>query len=331
MRRRSGVELTPADATRCRSRRMRVIRALCQLGPCLRHRPGLLRRALLALSLCTGAGSAGAEAQWVGSYVWTMDDPRFGGFSAIDLRPGGRDFLALTDRGYLVRGQLLRDDKDRVIAIEATAPTPLRGLGGGVLAHGYRDSEGIALTADGGLFVSFEDPARVLHYPDPGGPAIALPLHPDFRRLPVNRQLEALAVDDRGTLYTIPEDPPQGEAHYPVYRYRETRWDIAFHLRRDALFRPTAADIGPDGHLYVLERAVSLLQGFRSRIRRLDPGATGLQAGEIMLLTPPLTHGNLEGLSVWRDATGAIRATMIADNNFKPFLTTEIVEYRLAD
>jgi hypothetical protein len=38
-------------------------------------------------------------------------------------------------------------------------------------------------------------------------------------------------------------------------------------------------------------------------------------------------HDNLEGLSVWRDAKGTIRLTMIADDNFYFFQTTEIVEY----
>jgi hypothetical protein len=38
-------------------------------------------------------------------------------------------------------------------------------------------------------------------------------------------------------------------------------------------------------------------------------------------------HDNLEGLSVWRDTKGTIRLTMIADDNFYFFQTTEIVEY----
>ena len=33
--------------------------------------------------------------------------------------------------------------------------------------------------------------------------------------------------------------------------------------------------------------------------------------------------------SVWRDSAGDLRATMIADDNFSIFLSTEIVEYRL--
>ena len=41
-------------------------------------------------------------------------------------------------------------------------------------------------------------------------------------------------------------------------------------------------------------------------------------------------HDNLEGISVWQDASGAIRLTMIADDNFNFFQKTELVEYRLS-
>jgi len=44
-----------------------------------------------------------------------------------------------------------------------------------------------------------------------------------------------------------------------------------------------------------------------------------------------LTHDNLEGVSVWRDADGALRATLVSDDNFRFLQQTEIVEYLLPD
>jgi hypothetical protein len=38
---------------------------------------------------------------------------------------------------------------------------------------------------------------------------------------------------------------------------------------------------------------------------------------------------NLEGISVWRDATGAIRVTMVSDDNFMFFQQTQLVEFSL--
>ena len=43
----------------------------------------------------------------------------------------------------------------------------------------------------------------------------------------------------------------------------------------------------------------------------------------------PGTFDDLEGLSVWRDRLGKLRATTVADNNFSLFFTTQIVEFAL--
>jgi hypothetical protein len=48
----------------------------------------------------------------------------------------------------------------------------------------------------------------------------------------------------------------------------------------------------------------------------------------VLVDTPAGTHDNLEGLSVWRGPRGLV-ATMISDDNFRFFQTTEIVEYAL--
>lgn len=64
-------------------------------------------------------------------------------------------------------------------------------------------------------------------------------------------------------------------------------------------------------------------------MRRFTLGPNGVVAEETLLLTPVGRHGNLEGLAVWQDAEGAIRLTMVADNNFRAFQRSEIVEYRV--
>ena len=52
---------------------------------------------------------------------------------------------------------------------------------------------------------------------------------------------------------------------------------------------------------------------------------------DTLLTTHTLRHDNLEGLSVWRDAEGDIRLTMISDDNFQPIQRTEFVEYRVPE
>ena len=58
----------------------------------------------------------------------------------------------------------------------------------------------------------------------------------------------------------------------------------------------------------------------------------GGMLGETTLLETPMgMFDNLEGLSVWRDATGAVRATLISDDNFFVLQQTQIIEFQLPD
>lgn len=284
---------------------------------------------LLAASL-QGAANPSPAAGFVGSYVWSMDDPLFGGFSGIEISPDGTRFVALSDRGSWTRGVIQRDAAGRITGIEAPAPEKLKARGAAPLKDYRADSEGLAMAGDGTLYVSFERIARILRYAAFGSSAENLPSPGEFRGLPLNASLEALAIDGQGRLYTLPEDTPRGTGPFPVFRYDPADgWTVPFQLPRDGGFLPVGADFGPDGRLYILERQFLGFGGFASRVRVVDPGAAGLAVTETVLETAPGLHGNLEGLSVWQQADGAIRLTMIADDNFEFFLSTEIAEYRL--
>ena len=64
-------------------------------------------------------------------------------------------------------------------------------------------------------------------------------------------------------------------------------------------------------------------------MRSFALGEGGLTDERVEMESATGQHDNLEGLSVWRDGAGVIRLTMISDDNFSFFQTTEIVEYRL--
>jgi hypothetical protein len=256
--------------------------------------------------------------------------PRFGGFSALHLSADGLNFLTVSDHGAFVTGSFERDASGKITAIHANAFTPLLARTGQPLSRGQTDSEGLAVTPDGQIYISFEGPARVLHYQTLGGRAEALPTTPAFARMDVNRALEALALGPDGTLYTIPEIPTAAGQAFPVYRLYHRHWDQPFTLPARGPFMVSDATFGPDGRLYILEREFLGLGGFATRLRRFDLTAAGLVAEQTLFQTEPGTFDNLEGLSVWRDATG-LRATMISDDNFTAFLRSQIVEFRLPD
>lgn len=276
-----------------------------------------------------GSASQTLSAGFIGAFAWQMEDDLFGGLSAIELSDDGLSFVVLSDRGAFTRGTFLRDANGVIIDIIADPISPLRGKGEDPLEQGRNDSEGLAIAPDGTAFVSFEGIARVLRYDSIDGPAINLPTPPEFTRLQRNSALEALAIGPDGTLYTLPERSGELTRPFPVWRFRDDAWDQPFALRRDGGYLPVAADFGPDGRFYLLEREFHGLAGFSSRVRSFALSDTRLSDERTDLETSAGQHDNLEGLSVWRDATGAIRLTMVADDNFRFFQTTEIVEYSL--
>jgi hypothetical protein len=277
-----------------------------------------------------GPADTGAEtaAVFVGRFTWTMPDADFGGFSGLELSADGTGFTALSDHGTLRIGTLERRD-GRIVAAQAGPALRLRDSKARVLTGGNVDSEGLAIGSDGNIYVSFEGNARVGRYARPDAAAELLTRPPAFRQMQRNSALEALAIDDQNRVYTLPERSGALDRPFPVYRWTGSAWEQPFSIPRRDDFLPVGADFGPDGNLYLLERDFTGIFGFRSRIRRFRIGPEGISVEATLLTTAAGTHSNLEGLSVWRDADGAIRLTMIGDDNFLTLFATEFVEYRL--
>lgn len=288
------------------------------------------------VALVSAATMASAEAEYLGSYTWERSEDRHGGYSGLEVFDGGTRFVAIADNGQLVQGRIERDG-DAITGMRIPyiggLHTPEGKFVGTIPKRGEiigQDSEGLARTPQGSIYVSFESDHRVWFYAEPEGPAAPLPLHHDFSGLKLNVGLEGLAIDTDGTLFALPETTPAQGEDFPVYRYRAgVGWDQPFTLRRDGAFLITGADIGPDGRLYVLERLLRLPFGFASRVRVFTITETGLVDEETLLRSRTREHDNLEGIAVWRDETGAIRLTMISDDNYNPLQKTEVVEYRL--
>lgn len=296
------------------------------------------RRAFLAVTVgmvliagLEGSASPTPPSGFLDAFHWTMDGPRFGGFSGIEVSENGRDIIVLSDRGAYTTGQITRDEAGRIASISAKPVQPLQGVDGKSLKPGLSDSEGIALAENGSVYISFEGRARVLFYPKLGGPAQNLPSPPDFKTLQTNSALEALAIDANGTLYTLPERSGGAHTPFPIYRFKGGKWDKRLQILREGGYLPVGADFGPDGKFYLLERDFRGLAGFSSRLRRFSLGPKGFGKGETLLETPVGLYDNLEGISIWRDAAGYLTATMVSDDNFKFFLRSQIVEYQLPD
>jgi len=263
----------------------------------------------VALSLWGFAATAG-PLTYIRSVPLVSDLPSFGGLSAIEMQSPGTRAMVLSDRGAAFAITLDRTEQSYVItAVQQPQP--------------HRDSEGLA-QSDRHMFFSYEGPAEVWR-----ADKTRLPSHPDFAAYPPNGSLEALAAAPDGTLYALPEQSGGRRQPFPIYRFFQDGWQIIGRLPRRGPFLPAGADIGPQGRLYILERAFSLL-GFRSRVRRIDLENPDAEA-ETLLTTGPGVHDNLEGLAVWRSRSGATCLTFVSDNNFLPIQRTEWVEYALTE
>ncbi len=265
------------------------------------------------------------------AYTWRMDDPLFGGMSAINLAENGIDFIALSDRVQFTHGQINRDASGQILSVTAEPMQSLQNPDGRPLTGRSADSEGMAVATDGSIYVSFEGVARVMHYPKLTGPAQKLPSPKAFKTLQPNASLEALAIDREGTLYTLPERSGALEKPFPVYRFKNGKWDQTLQIQRIDSFLAVDADFDDEGRFYLLERDFRGLAGFATRLRRFHLTEAGFDQGETLLETPTGLYDNLEGLSIWRNGDGKLTATMISDDNYTFFLRTQIVDYHLPD
>ena len=292
--------------------------------------------ALAAISATVFAMGSDAQlpsgAQLVSAYRWHGDAEAFGGFSGIEVSDDGSTFVAITDRSHVTRGVITRED-GVITQVAHSKLEKLRSPRGVPLTGIWADSEGLAIAPDGTVTVSFEIAHRTVSYTSGQKRGRDLPANPATDNMVANSSQEALAVGPDGTLYMIPEGDGAETTPHVVYRLRPgaSKWESPFTIPRYRPYVPVGADIGPDGRLYVLERHLSSIFGFTSRVRRFDMKPDGLSNETILLESDVGAHDNLEGLAVWRDADGLIRLTMVSDDNFKFFQVTEIVEYVVPD
>lgn len=280
--------------------------------------------ALIAALLLAGCGAPPySRIEFVGSYSLDARQDWFGGFSGFDTADGIR-FAMISDRGFTVVGRLRRQG-DKIAgmrrSIRTIEPPP------GSRIDDVVDTEGLVLDGER-LFVSVEDADEVWQLRWEDAQAQLLPRDPAFDRLAENRSFEALAMDPEGRLVMLPEVPRGGV--FPLWRLEGGAWRQVAELPAGQRFRAVGADYGPEGRLYLLERRFDGPLGFASRIRRFDLDAPSL-GEELLWRTGSGEHGNLEGLAVWRDASGATRFTMVSDDNLMFFQRNEIVEYRLVE
>jgi hypothetical protein len=270
-----------------------------------------------------GGASRVGELRLLGAWTLTATTPEFGGISAAV--PEGDRLWLLSDRCRLFELTWRQPPPDRPAKLPILAQRELAHADGRPL-----DSEAMLLLPGGGLVVADEGCGCLVSFAAgaarPSGPPRPVAgLGGGGGEL--NQGIEALAGLPDGALLAIGEAEDGGaDRHRAVTmsgRDARTRY-----YRAAPGFRPTDAAVsGP--YLFVLERRVSLLGGWQSRLvalprERLD-SEDSLAGRELAILSGPRIGENHEALAVLRDGGAGYRFLIVADDNFSPLQRTLLV------
>jgi len=274
-----------------------------------------------------------------GGLVLTSPYKNFGGISALRLQPGGKRFIALSDREYWLRGSIVYKGNHPVgIADAAMAPV----LDAKGKSADRWDTESIA--EDGKtLYIGIECCDFVVRFDYGRKGFLARAQHvavpPRIKDLPSNKGLEAIVFVPKslplgGTLIAFSEQGLDESGNLKAFLIGGPH-PGTFSVKRSLEFDISDAAILPDGDLLILERKFFLLEGVSIRIRRIrladiKPGA--VVDGPILFEANSRDQiDNLEALSVHRNAAGDIILTMMSDDNFSIIQRTLLLQFALAE
>jgi hypothetical protein len=275
-----------------------------------------------------------------GGLVLTSPDNEFGGLSGITLEPDGQAFLAMTDAGAWVTGDL---------TYAGTAPTGIaNGRIGPIVATSGRtlskkrdqDAEAVCLIEGnltrGVALVAFERNHRIGRFPIANRvlqpPTSYLKPPADVRQMSSNKGFEAMTVlqggPNKGAVVAFSERLLDAAGHHTgwIWLNGEAR---RFQIKDFGGFDLTDCVGLPDGSLLVLERRFRWTEGVKLQLRLLKPAefGPGLVGEGTLLLQSDMTNeiDNMEGLGLHRDARGATVLTLVSDDNFNSFLQRTIL------
>ena len=253
----------------------------------------------------------------------------YGGFSGLLINNAGTEALVVTDKSFFFVLELRRDDNDFLTGYSLIKKGRILSSKGEHLNGRNTDSESIAMDANNNYFISFESNHRIMMHTEVEGKGIFVPKHPMFRKLSVNKGIEALAIDNENRLIAIPEKPPLGISDIPIFRLQNNKWEIIKYVKIEDNFLVTDAEILPMGLLLILERKFSWTQGFKTRFRLISLDKFDNTEPIIVFTSTANQFDNLEGMTFWKDKKGDMRILTVSDDNFHPLQQSEIREFFL--
>lgn len=288
----------------------------------------------------------GKHLEWRGGLVLTSPSRYFGGWSGLLMDADGKSFVAISDTGNWMTGEMVYDG-DRPRGMTSARIGSLKGSDGKSLSGKDLDAEAVTLAsgtlAQGTAYIGFERNSRIaLADIDRDGvsPIKSLLPIPDQARHIGNDGFEAMfrltAGPHAGSLVALLESPIGGETMHRGWIWIDGKPE-AFSVDGVGDYGITDAVSLPDGSALLLERRFRITDGVRIRLRRLDAGAIApgaIAKGEVLLGADGANAeiDNLEALAVARDTSGKTVVTIMSDDNFNHTVQrTLLLQFTLKD
>ena len=253
------------------------------------------------------------------------------------LQPDGSHFIALSDRGFWLRGSI-RYSGNRPAGIEGAVMAPVLDLKGKSAARW--DMESIA--EDGGILyagIERRDFIVRFNYAQKGLLARAEPVAvpSGIKTLPSNKGLEAMVFIPRnlplgGTLIAFSEQGLDSAGDLKAFLIGGSS-PGSFTVKRTQGFDISDAALLPGGDILILERKFLITEGISIRIRRLRlsdirPGAV-VDGPKLFEADGHCEIDNMEALSVHRANSGEIILTMMSDDNYSVIQRNLLLQFAL--
>lgn len=277
--------------------------------------------------------------EFLAGYELSSENENWGGLSGMVISADGKLLTAVADTGRWYRIGMEHDSVGRLTGfmgaesgwlLDTQGQPPKKKVNG--------DAESITALPDGDFLVAYENKHRLWLYKQPAAgnaleqPAVAAGAPAGIAKLPRNGGIEAMARLPSGEYLLLSESGVTDDGDRLGWIGRRGTW-AELRLAPMGSFEPSDLALLPDGDLLLLERRVSLLEGFVNRLSLIEgtavkPGAV-LQPRELALLATPLSVDNFEAVAARRAPDGSTLIYVLSDDNQRMLQRTLLLQFRL--
>lgn len=274
-----------------------------------------------------------------GGLVLSSSHADFGGISAMRFTDNDGSFVALTDKARVITGVLVREG-GRPAKIVNAAITRIKAANGRTIT-GARDKDSEALEIMGGRFiVGYERNDRLVTFNMKKRKLIAVgksaAIDLNTFEFADNRGPEAIALNPKtGELFVFAEHSLDDAGNHRGFVFRDNKLERKNSVRASDGYSLTDAQFQADGSLILLERYFNPFTGVFMRLRLINPDDVSsdkpLDGPVLIEAGPRYEIDNMEALALSTSESGAVRLTLVSDDNFSDRQRTILLEFEISE